>query len=82
MSPILRAHVERFIQTLKFECLNKFIIIAEKYLDHICRVWRRHDNEERPHSSRDQLPPDFIAPANEVTSIRTNDIVCKTGSVA
>ena len=38
MSPNLRAQVERFIQTLKFECLNKFVIVAEKHLDHICQV--------------------------------------------
>ena len=46
MSPNLRAHVERFIQTLKFECLNKFVIVAEKHLDHICRIWSRYYNEE------------------------------------
>lgn len=76
MSPNLRAHVERFIQTLKFECLNKFVIVAEKHLDYICRVWSRHYNEERPHSAREHLPPDFTAPPEEVTSIRVNDIVC------
>ena len=26
------AHVERFIQTLKVECLIKFVIVAEKHL--------------------------------------------------
>ena len=52
LSANLRAHVERFIQTLKFECLNKFVIVAEKHLDHVCRVWSRHYNEERPHSAR------------------------------
>jgi len=31
LSPNLWAHVERFIQTLKFECLNKFVIVAEKH---------------------------------------------------
>ncbi len=51
MSPNLRAHVERFIQTLKCECLNRFVIVAEKHLDYVCRVWSRHYNEERPHSS-------------------------------
>jgi len=72
-----------FIQTLKFECLNKFVIVAEKHLDHICRVWSRHYNEERPHSSRDHLPPDFTAPPEEVSSLRLNDIVCtsKLGGV-
>jgi putative transposase len=83
MSPNLRAHVERFIQTLKFECLNKFIIVAEKHLDHICRIWSRHYNEERPHSSRNHLPPDFTAPPKEVTSFRIDNIVCtsKLGGV-
>ncbi len=78
MSPNLRAHVERFIQTLKFECLNRFVIVGEKHLDHICRVWSRHYNEERPHSSRDHLPPDFTAVPEEVTSIRVNEIVCNS----
>ena len=78
MSPNLRAHVERFIQTLKFECLNKFVIVAEKHLDHICRIWGRHYNEERPHSSRDHLPPDFTAPPEEATTVRLSDIVCTT----
>ena len=83
MSPRLRAHVERFIQTLKFECLNKFVIVAEKHLDQICRVWSRYYNDERPHSSRNHLPPDFAATSEEVTSIRVSDIVCtsKLGGV-
>ena len=83
LSPNLRAHVERFIQTLKFECLNKFVLVAEKHLDHICRVWSRHYNEERPHSSRDHLPPDFTASPKECTTLRVSDIVCtsKLGGV-
>ena len=83
MSPNLRAHVERFIQTFKFECLNKFVIVAEKHLDHVCRIWSHHYSEERPHSAREYLPPEFIAVPEEVTSIRVNDIVCisKLGGV-
>ena len=78
MSSNLRARVERFIQTLKFECLNKFVIVAEKHLDHVCRVWSRHYNEERPHSSRDYLPPDFTSPPDEAITVRVHDIVCTT----
>jgi transposase InsO family protein len=83
MSPNLRAHVERFIQTRKFECLDEFVIVAEKHLDHICRIWSRHYNEERPHSSRNHLPPDFTAPPVEATTVRLNDVVCtsKLGGV-
>ena len=83
LSPNLRAHVERFIQTLKIECLNKFLIVAEKHLDHVCRVWSRHYNGERPHSSRDHLPPDLKSPPEAASVVRLNDIVCtsKLGGV-
>jgi len=33
-SPNMRAHVERFTQTLKFECLDEFVVVGEKHLDH------------------------------------------------
>jgi putative transposase len=78
LSPNLRAHVERFIQTLKFECLNRFVIVAERHLDHVCQVWSRHYNQERPHSSRDYLPPDFTAPPEEWRTVRVNDITCNS----
>ena len=78
MSPNLRANVERFIQTLKFECLNKFVIVAEKHLDHVCRVLSRHYNEDRPHSSRDHLPTDFTVPPEECRIVRVNDIICNS----
>jgi hypothetical protein len=35
----LRAHVERFIQTLKVECLDKFVIVAERRLNYDTREW-------------------------------------------
>lgn len=41
-SPNLRAHVERFIQTLKVECLDKFVIVAERHLNYINREFRSH----------------------------------------
>ena len=34
-SPNLRAYVERFIQSLNFEVLNKFVIAAERHLNYI-----------------------------------------------
>lgn len=64
------------MQTLKFECLNKFVIVAEKHLDHFCRVWSRHYNVEGPHPSRDHLPPDFTKPPGEATTVRVDDIAC------
>jgi putative transposase len=56
LSPNLRAHVERFIQSLKFEVLDKFVIVAERHLNYVNREWRLHYNRERPHEARGPRP--------------------------
>ena len=77
-SPNLRAHVERFIQTMKFECLDKFVIVAERHLNYICREWRLYYNGERPHEARGHLPPGCESPPESQATIKLGDIVCNT----
>lgn len=77
-SPNLRAHVERFIQSLKVECLDRFVIVAERHLNYINREWRLHYNRERPHEGRGHLPPDCEKPPAPTASLRTRDVVCTT----
>lgn len=71
----LRAQVERFIQSLKFEVLDKFVIVAERHLNHINREWRLHYNRERPHEARGHLPPAIEKPPEAIETIRLNDVV-------
>lgn len=78
MSPNLRAHVERIIQTLKFECLDKFVIVSERHLNVINGHFQAWYNFERPHSSRDFLPPATESPPEPNETIRLNDVVCET----
>jgi putative transposase len=33
----LNAYAERFVQTLKHECLDHFMIFSEKHLNHLTR---------------------------------------------
>jgi putative transposase len=77
-SPNLRAHVERFIQSLKHECLNKFVIVAERHLNHVNREWRLHYNRERPHERRDHLPPEYEQAPEPAGTIRPGDVLCTT----
>jgi putative transposase len=77
VSPNLRAHVERFIQSLKQECLDKFVIVAERHLNHVNREWRLHYNRERPHEARGHLPPGFERPPETNDAVRASDIVCR-----
>ena len=77
-SPNLRTHKEWFTQTLKLACLNKFVVVGEEYLDHVSQDGRRHYSQERPHSCRDQLPPDFTASPEGWRIVRINDMTCNS----
>lgn len=76
LSPNLRAHVERFIQTLQVECLDKFVIVAQRHLNHVCRQFEAWYNTERPHEACGHLPPAMEAEPEERTTIRRGDVVC------
>lgn len=55
-SPNLNAYIERFIQTLRRECLDHFIVLGTKHLDHLCSEFASHYHEDRPHQSLDIEP--------------------------
>lgn len=61
-APNLNAHVERFIQTLQVECLDRFIVCGREHLDHLITEFIEHYNAERPHSSIGHRPPAGRAP--------------------
>jgi len=50
-APNLNAHVERFIQTVQDECLDRFIVLGTRHLDHLIAEFLEHYNRERPHSA-------------------------------
>ncbi len=56
-SPNLNGRVERFIQSIKRECLRKFILFGRRHLDHIVTEWVDYYNTRRSHMVRDHLPP-------------------------
>jgi transposase InsO family protein len=48
-SPNLNAHAERFVRSIKEECLSKFIPLNEKMLRHIINEYTEHYHHERNH---------------------------------
>ncbi|MEW4490882.1 integrase core domain-containing protein [Thalassoglobus sp. JC818] len=78
LSPNLRAHVERFIQTPQVECLNKFVIVAQRHLNYVCRQFEAWYNTERPHEACGHLPPAMETEPEERTTIRRGDVICNT----
>ena len=48
-SPNTVAFVERFVQTIKQECLDHFIVFGHKHMDVLCREFMDNYHFERPH---------------------------------
>ena len=56
-SPNLNGRCERFIETIKLECLRKFIVFGKRHLDHLVSEFTTYYNTRRSHMERDHLPP-------------------------
>ena len=56
-SPNLNGRVERFVQTIKYECLFKFILFGKRHLDHVVSEFVDYYNGKRSHMERGHLPP-------------------------
>ncbi len=61
-SPNLNAFIERFIRSIKEECLYRVIPLSETHLRELIREYMAHYHEERPHQG---LGGAFIQPVND-----------------
>ncbi len=48
-SPNLNPHAERFVKSIKYECLNNFVFFGERHLRHVIKEYMSHYLEERFH---------------------------------
>ena len=76
-SPNLNGRVERFIQTIKYECLFKFILFGQGHLDHVLNQWVAYYNQTPSHMERDRLPPIRGVP-KEVPKLDRDQIVVRS----
>jgi hypothetical protein len=56
-APRARAHAERWVGSLRRECLDRLLILGRRHLEGVVRVYAQHYNEHRPHRSLAQQPP-------------------------
>jgi transposase InsO family protein len=56
-APNANAHAERWVGTLRRECLDRILILNGRHLDHVLRTYVAHYNRHRPHRSLSLQPP-------------------------
>jgi putative transposase len=61
-APNANAHAERWVRTVRADCLDRILILSRRHLEHVLRVYRQHYNEHRPHRALRLLPPDARNP--------------------
>jgi len=57
-APRANAFAERWIGTLRRECLDRILIVGERHLRAVLADYAEHYNSHRPHRSLAQRPPD------------------------
>jgi transposase InsO family protein len=71
-SPNLNAFAERFVGSVRSECLDRIVPLGEQHLRAAIGAFMAHYHEERPHQG---LENEFIAP--KATSLRHGQVRCR-----
>jgi putative transposase len=69
-APNANAHAERWVRTLRADCLDRILILGRRQLEHVLRSYRRHYNEHRPHRALRLLPPEGRDPTPRKATAR------------
>ena len=57
-APQANAYAERFVRTVRAECLDWLLIIGRRHLERVLRTYAEHYNRERPHRALALHPPE------------------------
>jgi len=79
-APNTNAYIERFVQSIGQECLDRFVIFGPKHMDHLCREYLEYYHQDRPHQGLENellVQPDAKAIYELSTIVRLRDIRCK-----
>jgi len=63
-APNANANAERWVRTVRGDCLDRILILGRRHLEHVLRVYTTHYNGHRPHRALRLAPPDGGSPAD------------------
>ena len=73
-APNANAHMERWVGTVRRECLDRLLIVGRRQLEHVLRVYVKHYNRQRPHRALDLKPPDPSPPSSPGAGSKPPDL--------
>jgi hypothetical protein len=80
-SPRANAIAERFVGSVRRECLDRVLILGRRHLEQVLVEYLAHYNEHRPHRALDQRAPETLGPAPDPISepdplqLRRNEVL-------
>jgi transposase InsO family protein len=78
-APRANAYIERWIGSIRRECLDRLLILNRRHLEQVLPAYIRHYNAHRPHRSLNQRPPDPGEPEprslTDLDRIRRRDVI-------
>jgi putative transposase len=57
-APQANAYAERFVRTIRAECLDWLLMVRRRHLEHVLRIYTSHYNGDRPHRALALHPPE------------------------
>jgi putative transposase len=57
-APNANAHAERWVGSVRRECLDRLLIFSQRQLEHVLRTYADHYNRHRPHRALALRPPE------------------------
>jgi putative transposase len=66
-APNANAYAERWVGSVRRECLDRLLIFSRRQREHVLHVYVRHYNEHRPHRALELRPPAAPAEARSRT---------------
>ncbi len=76
-APNANAHAERWVRTLRADCLDRILILGRRHLEHVLHIYRNHYNEHRPHRALRLQPPESRdpTPLHATDRLRRRDLL-------
>lgn len=77
-APKANAFAERFVRTVRSECLDHVLVCGRRHLERVLRIYVDHCMEERPHRGLALATPrgeQRVGPAATGTMVRRRDVL-------